>query len=219
VWKWIDAHRDNNKREGAIIWTLEIPWNIWIRPLTQISFRQWWFLVRDGSFYVCRCDFKKPLVLKKSRRIQFQIYFRSSAWKAFVKIATKRREMWQLKTWPAKSSRPHTRSTYCYILKKKILSASGRGCAAHFFMMKISIGSNRLAGGARAAGFLRGKVRGNLLFILQNLNSIADAGERMAREGRWTHHRHKSELRCLKNMENVKREWRGGESEAPHPLD
>jgi len=68
-------------------------------------------------------------------------------------------------------------------IKKKILPG-GSGCAAHFFMMKISIGSNRLAGGARAAGFLCGKVRGNLLFILQNLNSIADAGERMAREGR-----------------------------------
>jgi hypothetical protein len=75
----------------------------------------------------------------------------------------------------------HALHILLYIKKKNTLrvEVGARRGAAHFFMMKISIGSNRLPGSARATGFLAGKVRGNLLFILQNLNSIADAGKRM----------------------------------------
>lgn len=59
AWKWIDAQRDNNKREGAIIWTLEIPEYLnlainvkFISPMLVFGRQD------DGSFCVSRCDFK-----------------------------------------------------------------------------------------------------------------------------------------------------------------
>jgi hypothetical protein len=80
VWKWIDAQCDNNEREGAIIWTLEIPWNICIWPLTQISFRQWWFLAGSVmEVFASVVVISKPLVAlrfpKKAAEFNFKFIF------------------------------------------------------------------------------------------------------------------------------------------------